>query len=608
MNISGQTIASPHAIQIALQHYHAERYFEAEAICRQVLARDPEYVDALHLLGIIACYFGKAERGVVLIGKAIQRHPANPSALNSLGEAYRILNLLDEAEECYRKALALKPDLAEAYYNLGRTYKDRDCLAEAEAYYNKALALKPDFAEARWELAMAKIPAVCEINDNLEMWRGKFARELDALEVWFDKKHIEQGHKCVGLRMPFHLAYQEKGNRDLLKQYGALCTRLMEVWKAGNAFSSVKTVPSDVVRVGIVSAHVYDHSVWNAIVKGWYLHFDRKHFELHTFYVGSKQDAETSLAKSRSTYFEQGVRNLNQWVGIILRQKPDVLIYPEIGMDTMTTKLASLRLAPVQMVTWGHPETSGLQTMDYFLSAEDLEPPAAQENYSENLVSLPHLGCCYQPLSVTVTDPDFNGLNIDPEAIIFICPGTPFKYTPAYDKVLVEIASKVDSCQFIFFINTMFRASTEKLRRRIEATFAQSGLDFQKYCIFLPWQSPSMFYGLMRRAHVMLDTIGFSGFNTAMQAVDCGLPIVTKEGRYMRGRLASGILRRMGLSELITNTEDEYIALAVRLAVDDNYRQQIRERINECRHVLYGDLAPIRAFEKFLSGALKRTT
>jgi len=609
VNISDQKSTHSQAIQIALQHFHAERYLEAETICRQILAADPEYIDALHLLGIIACHFGRAEKSIELISKAIQRFPANPSAHNSLGEAYRVLNRLDEAETCYRKAIALRPDFAEAYNNLGCTLKERDSLAEAEACYKKAIALRPDFAEARWELAMAQIPAICGPSDNLEIWRDKFARELAELDVWFDKKRIEHGHQCVGLRTPFHLAYQEENNRDLLKRYGMLCARLMEAWKVRNAFPVPKTIASDRVKVGVVSAHVCDHSVWNAIAKSWYSHFDRKRFELLTFYIGSKYDAETTFAKSESTYFEQGLKNLSQWVRIILAKQPDVLVYPEIGMDAMTMKLASLRLAPVQVVAWGHPETSGLPTMDYFLSAEDFEPPGGQENYSEQLVALPHLGCCYPQSSVTVVDPDFNSLKIDSDVPMLICPGTPFKYSPQHDRVLVEIARKVERCQFIFFINSnIVRDLTEKLRRRIEEVFAQSGLDFNKYCVFIPWQSRSTFYGLMKRAQVYLDTIGFSGFNTAMQAVECGLPIVTKEGRFMRGRLASGILRRMGLSELIAHPEEEYIALAIRLALDGDYRQQIRERIKEYRHTLYGDLAPIRAFEQFLLGTLKRTS
>jgi predicted O-linked N-acetylglucosamine transferase (SPINDLY family) len=122
---------------------------------------------------------------------------------------------------------------------------------------------------------------------------------------------------------------------------------------------------------------------------------------------------------------------------------------------------------------------------------------------------------------------------------------------------------------------------------------------------FLPWLPKAEFYGLMRRADAMLDTLGFSGFNTALQAMECGLPIVTCEGQYLRGRLASGMLDRLGLRELIAATEEDYVDLAVRLVRDRGYREALRRRIESGRHVLYRDAAPVRALEDFLQDTVR---
>ena len=111
----------------------------------------------------------------------------------------------------------------------------------------------------------------------------------------------------------------------------------------------------------------------------------------------------------------------------------------------------------------------------------------------------------------------------------------------------------------------------------------------------------------MKRADVFLDTIGFSGFNTAVQALECGLPIVTREGRFLRGRLASGPLKRIGLSELVARSDEEYVELAVRLARGADYRRHVRERIMASRGVLFEDRAPIHAMERFLSEAVARS-
>jgi predicted O-linked N-acetylglucosamine transferase (SPINDLY family) len=412
-------------------------------------------------------------------------------------------------------------------------------------------------------------------------------------------------HEVVGRSQPFCLAYQEVNNRDLLSQYGALCARIMKHWRDRQTITSAIVGPTSVIRVGIVSAHVRNHSVWNTIVKGWLQHIDRNRFEIHVFHSGIQEDSETAWAKAHSTSFEHGAGGVRQWVDAIEARRPDVLIYPEVGMDPMTAKLASLRLAPVQIAAWGHPETTGLPTIDYYLTAEAFEPPGAREHYTEELVALPRLGCCYTPSPATAGNPDLAGLGIDPEVPILLCPGTPFKYAPQYDPVLIEIARKLGRCQFVFFVSS-HRSLSEKLRGRLEANFARSGLHFRDYGVFIPWQARSSFFGLMRRADVVLDTIGFSGFNTAMQAVECGLPMVTREGRFMRGRLASGILRTLGISELIAGDADAYIDLAVKLSVDARYRQHIRQRIENSRDILIGDTATVRALEDFLIRAAQR--
>jgi predicted O-linked N-acetylglucosamine transferase (SPINDLY family) len=543
---------------------------------------------------------GRFDQAEACYRKALALNPDAAEIHNNLGTVFKEFDRFDDAEACYRKALALKPDYPEAYYNLGKVLKERGRLVEAQAGFKKALELDPDYSEARWMLAASKIPIVRELNDDFRSGREEFSRELSELEAWFDTNQLRAGHKCVGLAWPFYLAYQEENNSDLLNRHGALCARLMEGWKTGEGAIHSKADITGTVRVGIVCAYIHNHSVWNAIVKGWLLHLDRQQFELHVFNVGANMDGETDWAQSRANYFAQGPKSPGQWVEIILGKQLDVLIYPEIGMNPLTIKLASLRLAPVQVAAWGHPETTGLPTMDFYLSAEDFEPPDAQQNYSEQLVSLPHLGCCYQPAPVTVVEPDFKCLGLDAEAPILICPGTPFKYDPQYDRVLIEIVRNIRRCQLVFFFFNGAPEMSEKLHRRLVAVFEKSGLDFNEYAAFVAWQPLPVFYGLLQRAAVYLDTIGFSGFNTAMHAIDCNLPIVTREGRFMRGRLASGILRRLGLPELVARTEEDYIALASRLVLDAGYRHGIRERIKSNRHVLYGDLAPIRAFEEFL--------
>jgi protein O-GlcNAc transferase len=157
--------------------------------------------------------------------------------------------------------------------------------------------------------------------------------------------------------------------------------------------------------------------------------------------------------------------------------------------------------------------------------------------------------------------------------------------------VLVEIARRLPEAQLVFFTYRV-AALSEKLRERLR----RAGLD----PVFVPWQARAAFAGWLERATLYLDTLGFSGFNTALQAVECGLPVVTHAGRFMRGRLAAGILARMGLGELVARSAEEYVTLAVRLAREADYRTSVRARIGQERGRIYGDRDAVGALREFL--------
>jgi protein O-GlcNAc transferase len=620
----------------AIEHHEAGRLAEAEAIYRRVLEAEPAHVDALHFLGVLALQQGDAARAAELIQRALAAHPGNAHARFNLGRVRQNQGNVNDAIEQYLQVLELDPAYApaaynlgvlcrqqgrrrealtffaqaaeldpvvpEAHYGLGHALREEDRLEEARASFQRAVELRPAYAEARWSLAMCALPRVYGPGEDPAAARETFSTDLAALERWFGEHPVADPSGAVAVAQPFNLAYQETPNRELLERYGRLCSGLMRQWHPAAAPPARKRTGP--LRVGVVSGHFRNHSVWHAIVKGWFQHLDPSRFALHAFSLGGEQDAETAVARSRAAHFEEGARGLRQWVEAIERQQCDVLIYPEIGMDSVTQRLASLRLAPVQAVAWGHPETSGAPTIDYFLSAEGMEPPGAQANYSEQLVRLPHLGCHIEPRAAAAETPQLERWGIDPAQPLLLCPGVPFKYAPQFDALFPEIAARLGECRLVFFAYGA-EGPWQRLRARLEAAFGARGLDFERHVTFLPWQSGAAFQGWLERADVFLDTIGFSGFNTAVQAIQRGLPVVTREGRFLRGRLASGPLKRVGLGELVAADERAYVDLAVRLVRDGDYSEDIEGRMRENGRRLFGDLEPIRALEAFLEKAAR---
>jgi protein O-GlcNAc transferase len=396
------------------------RHDEAIASYDRALGVMPGDAAILNNRGTSLLMLGRFEDAIASYDQALAIDPDFADALVNRGNALAEQHRLEEAVACYRRALRVDANYARALSGLGVALADQGKRAEALACYDKILVLDPDNVEARWMHAMVTLPVVVGPDEDVAVSRQQFSRELDDLiaRVGSNGNDIAD---LVGQSQPFWLVYQEENNRDLLSKYGALCADVMARWQ-GTPVRATGSRLAGPLRVGIVSAHILNHSVWICLVKGWLQHFDRARIEPHLFHIGSIQDSETAWARAHSASFAEGPRGLRQWIDAILAARPDVLIYPEIGMDAMTTKLASLRLAPVQVTSWGNPDTSGLPTLDYYVSAEALEPPDAQENYSERLLALPRLGCSFTPLPFVPVEPDLAALGIDPSAPILSAP------------------------------------------------------------------------------------------------------------------------------------------------------------------------------------------
>ena len=559
---------------------------------------DPKYEEVWSNKGNVLNELKRYDEAIAHHDKALSLKPDYAQAWSNKGNVLNELKRYDEAIAHFDIALSLKPDYAEAWSNKGIALYGVARALDARVCFEKALELKLDFHRARWAKLFTSIPVIFLGNENLEELREIFSFELDQLDKWFLEENLDEAYEVIGSMQPFYLAYQELNNKELLNKYGQLCYRLMNNWqKVHKLHSSIKE-ENGKIKVGIVGEQIRNHSVWNAITKGLVFNLDASKFEIHIFYLGSVIDEETHSARIKATTFTTNQPSLLSWSKEIIEKNIDVLLYPEIGMDSLTTQLACLRLAPVQIASWGHPETTGLPTIDYYLSAELFEDASSQDVYTETLVKLPNLGCNYSRLPIIATKFDFEGLGISSNEPILICPGTPFKYTPQYDWILVEIAKRLGKAKLIFF--NYENNLSEILRVRLEGVFNKADLVFGDYVVFIPWLKPEEFYGLMKYADVFLDTIGFSGFNTAMQAVDCALPIVAREGKFMRGRFASGILKKMAIPELIANTDEAYVELVIRLVQDKLYRNQITQKMIEMRDILYDDAESINAFENFL--------
>lgn len=585
---------------------------QVEVSYRREIVLTPENFGPYHQLGVVLNKLGRHAEAIELFKQAISLNPNSSASYSSLGATYTEFDETSEASialarENFEKAVAIEPGNSFLHYTLGLCFWRGAQLDRAMASIDRSIELDPDNVNARWARVMLRAPAFSAPNTGNSLDRSELRDELARFEQWWHGSDAD-GAIFVGELQPFFLAYQEENNLALLKQHGRVCAAAMQRWLDRERSPAFKRPMGRRIRLGIVSADIRLHSVWMALIKGWFLSLDPERFELVVFSLSDRADMETSWARSKSDVFVGGPRTLSQWVAEMREQNCEILLYPAIGLHPMTLKLASLRLAPVQIDTWGHPDTSGLPTIDYYVSADCFEPADAQNHYSEQLLRLPHLGNRIQPLKIPSSDPGFAALNIDLERPILVCPGTPFKYQPADDHIFFEIARKVPDAQLIFFRPSGVFSGTalmNVLQGRIAEEFEAGGLRATDHVRLIRWLNFHEFHCLLRRADVMLDTIGFSGYNTAVQAIECCLPLVTREGRFLRGRLASGVLRRMDLKELIAETKTDYVNLVVRLLVDRGFRAHIRHEIEQRRPVLFDDQAAMGPFQDFLESVAR---
>ena len=187
-------------------------------------------------------------------------------------------------------------------------------------------------------------------------------------------------------------------------------------------------------------------------------------------------------------------------------------------MDPIAARLAAQRLAPVQCVAWGQPDTTGFPSVDYFLSSELMEPSDGGTRYTERLVRLPNLGLWYRPDVRSALRLDRAALGLRDGEPVYRSGQALYKYLPQYDEIFPRIAAAVGECQFVFIGFAKSAEVTAAFRARLGRAFAAMGLDAERYCVVLPPMSQERFVAAVGLADVVLDTPGWSGGKSTL---DC---------------------------------------------------------------------------------------
>ena len=587
------------ALQVCLGEIHAAAgdAVAAETILRRVLESHPDYGPAWYQLALVLSASGRTADAESALARAADHAESREQALNRLGYLLGNKGRLDESARAYQRVLAAQPHHLTAWSNLIQVLLQANRMEAVHEEIARARhsGLDPALVELTEALSF---PMVYRNRDDMLQWRRRSLAKLAALQgtglrIRMDRLEFVPPH--------FGFAYHGLDDRAVMVQLAGIfrqsCPELafraphIDAWRG----------PQERIHLGIYSANLRSHTV-GKLNFGLVRYIDRKRFRITLFVPPHPGDKFAAQFRAAAEQTIELPRDLGAIRAAIAGQRLDALLFPDIGMDRLTGFVAHARLAPLQMTSWGHPVTTGIPSVDEFLSGELLEPAGGESNYSEVLVRFAHLPACYQRYNLPPLK-TADSLGLPRARHLYFCPQSLFKLHPDFDQSLREILDR-DGLAEVLCLDGQDLSWNAALRERLRANLG--GLAAR--ITFLPRMELTDFLSVLKATDVVLDTHHFGGGNTHYDALMVGAPVVTWPGEFMRGRVGSGCYRQLGVTDLIATDRAHYVDLALRTAADADFRAGVRESILARGDALFHDVAWLRAFEGHVSARLEART
>jgi predicted O-linked N-acetylglucosamine transferase (SPINDLY family) len=293
-------------------------------------------------------------------------------------------------------------------------------------------------------------------------------------------------------------------------------------------------------------------------------------YELTLINLGRPNDKlDTSIFKDvRHVYLAGNTLNIDQ----IRDNQFGFAYFPDIGMVLESIFLANMRMAPIQAAGYGDPASTYGAEIDYWIGGADVEiVDKAEMNYSERLVLIPGLG--QHPVY-----PRYEIQNIQKtrEDIIINCPWGVKKINYpllTYLKEIVDHSNKKLLFRFLVSGGGILRFNNfVPYKREIESIMGRENVEI------FPEKPYREYMRFMEEGDMTLDSWPYGGYNSMVDSIYLRKPFVSFEGDRFFSRASSQLLRQMGLQELISTNKDEYIAKALKLIHDDEYRKGLYEK------------------------------
>ena len=538
--------------------FHAGDHHTAEQYLRRAAELDPASVPAQLALGRLLIGDARHAEAVAVLSQAANVVPGDPAIESLLGHAAQETGDIEQAFKAYGRA---------------KTRGSTDLrIAMGEALV---------------------LPQIYRNGEDVVLWRERFRSGLAQLQGMAAEQPAWKEQVLSLQRTNFLLAYQGQDDLELQRGYSGLLRSLM----SASLPDLVKAKPSTFegqrkLRVGFASSHLC-LSTAGLYFERWITNLDPARFERWAFDLGSFPDAVNARIRTSVDHFVRLDAPPAQMARQLSEAELDVLIYPEVGMDCNIYLLATLRLAPVQCAGWGHPVTTGSSEIDYYISCLEMEPALAEKHYVERLLLLPGIGVDY-PRPDQGTSAKRADFGLPEDKRLYFCPQSLFKIHPDMDRLLARLLAADPDAVLVMFQSGAV-AITKAFAQRLETSMAQHGVTPRGQLKLLPRMGAAEFRSALSLADVVLDTVHWSGGNTSLDAFAAGTPVVSLPGQFMRGRQTMGMLRLLDLDDLVAESEEHYVALAMRVATDKVWRTDLVKRLLANRGNVFNRVDAARA-------------
>jgi protein O-GlcNAc transferase len=595
---------------------------QAIAAFDRALAVEPDLVEAWANRGNVLAELKRYEDAARAYDRAIALKPDLAEARLGRGNVHFKLKRWNDALAAYDKALSFKPDFAEAWVGRGSVLNDFERHHDALAAYDRALSLNADLATAwagranvffklkKFDDALAACDRALVVKpDFADAWmaRGSVFIELkqyDDAFVCYDKalaldpdldyapgcRLYARLHSCNWSDLEADVAALLAMLRDgkpsgvPLALLGTAASAADQLQCAKRTMQNLPAFPAiwrgdvyshDRIRLAYLSADLHEHPV-AYLMAGVFEHHDRSRFEVTALSLGEDDNSEfgARVRASFERFVDVPFRSSRDIADLIRQLEIDIVVDLNGFTQGGRPEILARRPAPVQVNYLGYAGTMGSDHFDYIIADATVIPEDHFQFYSENVVWLPDSFMANDAARrIAERTPGRGELNLPESGFVFCCFNQSHKIDPAIFDVWMRLLNAVDGS--VLWMRELSPAATDNLRREAAAR----GVRPERLVFASPVPQVADHLARHRQADLFLDTLHYNAHATACDALWAGVPVVTRRGATFAGRVGASLLRATGLPELVTDSLEDYEALALQLVRDRSHLASIKARL-----------------------------